>query len=138
MRTDRFSDSGGGPYRESTWTKHPPGRDPPWTETPRQRPPGQRHPSPGQRPPLPRRNLGPGSETPRRNMGPGSQTGSDIIQRPEPPNRLTDASDNITLPQTSFAGGKKKRTVIYIYIFICFNICLDCDGIGDGEPTMFL
>ena len=43
----------------------------------------------------------------RKNMGPGSQTGSDIIQRPPPPmNRMTHASKNITLPQTSFAGGK--------------------------------
>ena len=34
---------------------------------------------------------------------PGSQTESDIIERP--PDRLTDTSENITLPQTSFAGG---------------------------------
>ena len=27
---------------------------------------------------------------PRRNMGPGSQTGSDIIHRPSPVNRMTD------------------------------------------------
>ena len=49
--------------------------------------------------------MGPGTDTPRRNMGPGSQIGSDIMQRP-PPDRMTDTRpENITLPQTSFAGG---------------------------------
>ena len=53
----------------------------------------------------------PGTETPpptRRNVGPGSQTGNDIIQRPPPMYRMTDVSENITLPQTSFTGGNEK------------------------------
>ena len=44
------------------------------------------------------------------------------VQRETPPpvNRMTDASKNITLPQTSFAGGNKKA----------FNrMCTDC---GNG------
>ena len=48
------------------------------------------------------------TETPRTETPPG-QTGSDIIQRPPPPpwtEWLTHACENITLPQTSFAGGK--------------------------------
>ena len=48
--------------------------------------------TPGQRPP-----------SPRRNMGPGSQTGSDIIQTPS--YGQTNTCKNITLSQTSFAGG---------------------------------
>ena len=59
---------------------------------------------PGTGTPL-RRIMGPGIETLGRNVGPGSQTGSDIIQRPPPMNRMTHASENITLPRTSFAGG---------------------------------
>ena len=51
--------------------------------------------------------MGRETETPpRKEMGPGSQTGSDIIQSPPPVDRMTDASESITLPQTSFAGGK--------------------------------
>ena len=41
-------------------------------------------------------------------MGPGSQTGSNIIEGPPPPvNRMTHASKNMTLPQTSFADGNE-------------------------------
>ena len=45
--------------------------------------------------------------TPRRSMGPGSQTGSDIIETPSSlwTEWLTHTCENITLPQTSFAGG---------------------------------
>ena len=70
-----------------------------WTETPTDRDrdlPGQRLLYRG---PLGQRLLG-------RNMGPSSQTRTDIIQRP--PLWIewqTHASENITLPQTSFAGG---------------------------------
>ena len=47
---------------------------------------------------------------PGRNMGSGSQTGSDIIQRLPPlVDRMTDVSKNITLPLTSFAGGKNAK-----------------------------
>ena len=70
---------------------------------------------PGQRPPG--RNMEPKTETPRRNVeletetlgkntGPGSQTGSDIIEIPPPPDRMTDTGKNITSSVTSFAGGK--------------------------------
>ena len=42
-----------------------------------------------------------------RNTGPVSQRGNDIIQRPPSPRRgRIDTCKNITLPQTSFAGGK--------------------------------
>ena len=81
-----------------------PDRDPLDRDLPGQRPPHKD--PPGQRPPT-WRNMGPGTDTPRRNMGPGCQTGSDIIRRPPPPpDRMTDTRpENITLPQTSFAGG---------------------------------
>ena len=89
MCTARFSDSWGG-------------EGSPYIGPPRQRPPGQR---------LPRHREEHGTrdrDPSRRNMGRGSQTGSDIIQRtPSPMDRITDASENITLPQTSFAGGNK-------------------------------
>ena len=47
---------------------------------------------------------------PGRTMGPGSQMGSDIIQTPPhpTPNRMTHASKNVTLSQTSFAAGKNR------------------------------
>ena len=44
-------------------------------------------------------------------MGPVSRTGSDIIQRPHP--RMTHASKNITLPQTSFAGGNNCKFILW-------------------------
>ena len=90
----------------------------PWTETPGQWPPS------GQRPP---NRYPPWTETgqrlsPRRHMRPGSQTGSDIIQRP--PCGMTDTCENITLPQTSFAGGKDRYTCKYSFppVLLCiFN-----------------
>ena len=54
---------------------------PPPTETPRQETP----PHPGQRPPWKEHGTRDRDSLPRRNMGPVSQTGSDIIQRPLPP-----------------------------------------------------
>ena len=84
MRTARFCDSGeGGVFLQR----------PPWTEIPLW---PETHPFDSDLP---------GIETPRRNMGPGNQW-SDIIQRPPWTEWLTHASENITLPQTSFAGGK--------------------------------
>ena len=51
--------------------------------------------------------MGPGTEIPKRKMGKGSQTGIDIIHRtPIWTEWTTDRCKNITLPQTSFAGGK--------------------------------
>ena len=79
----------------------------PPTETPL-----DRAPLPGQKAPLDRPLLdrGPRKEhgtrdrdPPRRNMRPGSQTGSDVIQRL--PCGQTNTCENITLPQTWFAGG---------------------------------
>ena len=59
------------------------------------------------------------------NIGPGSQTGSDIIQRPPPPvNKMTHASENITLLQTSFAGGKYHGRLF---------IESHCDSISDAR-----
>ena len=46
-------------------------------------------------------------DPPRRNMGTDSQTGSDIIQRP--PRGWKNTCENITFPQTSFAGGKYQK-----------------------------
>ena len=86
MHTAYSSDLGGGLYRET-----------PLTETPRQRRLDRETPPP---------HMEIGTEPPRRNMRPGCQTESDIIQRPTPMD-MTDASGNITLHQTSFAGGNK-------------------------------
>ena len=80
----------------------PPGQRPPsWTETPlldRDPPPGQRPPSwtetlPRQRPP---------GQRPPQVMWPVVHAGTET----PPVNRMTHACENITLPQTSFAGGK--------------------------------
>ena len=70
--------------------------------------------------------LGLKTETPPgRNMEPVSQTGSDIIQRPPTPvNRMTDASKNITLPQTSLAGAN-----CWHYISFQFSW-----GISNNQP----
>ena len=78
----------------------PPGQRLPLTETPsQQRPLWTETPNEG--------TCDQGQRPPRRNMGSGSQTGSDIIQTPPPPmDRMTDTCKNITLPQSSFAGGK--------------------------------
>ena len=78
----------------------------------------------------PRRNMGPATETPQKEHGtrdrpPGrtwdqQPTGSDIIQRPPPScgqNWLTHACENITLPQTSFAGGKYAQITNKLTIF---------------------
>ena len=111
----------------------PPGKRPPEgpeTETPSGRNMGPETETPrrnmGPETETPGKNMGPGSETevtsyrtppsPRRNMGPETETSwkelgtrqrdrSDIIQKP--PCGQTNASENITLHQTSFAGGKK-------------------------------
>ena len=72
-----------------------------------QRPPPDRYPSPIHRPPW-KENGTRHREPPRRNMGPGSHTGSDIIQKPLPLDRMTDTCKNINLPQTWFAGGNKQ------------------------------
>ena len=50
------------------------------------------------------------TETPRKNMGP--ETRSDMIP-PPPMNRMTDRCKNITLPQTSFAGGNNRHVGIF-------------------------
>ena len=101
-----YSSPIGGVSIGGVWTETPPRQRSPWTETlrdgylpPEGDPPEQR---------LPRRNMGPGTETPRRTIGPGSQIGSDIIQTPPLVNRMTHGSKNITLSQTSFAGGKNQ------------------------------
>ena len=71
--------------------------------------------SPGQRPPqteTPWTDIPPEGtwdQIQRLPEGTVSQTGSDIIQNHPPPatpvNRMTNASKNMTLPQTPFAGG---------------------------------
>ena len=80
---------GGGvsPWTETPWTDTSQNRDPP---PPYGDLPWQRLPTPRQRPSW--------TETP--------WAGSDIIQRPLPRGQK-DACENITLPQTSFAGGNK-------------------------------
>ena len=83
----------------------------PWTETPLTETPG--------------RNMGPETETPRRNMGPGNQTGRDIIQRPLLLLGQTNDSENITLPQTSFAGGNNKQYLLSLrctYNHMCWSL----------------
>ena len=58
---------------------------------------------------------------PRRNMGAGSQTGSDIIHIL--PCGQTNTCENITLSQTSFAGGKYYQVVPTKYVkwYLCFS-----------------
>ena len=63
----------------------------------------------------------PPSRPHKRKMGPGSQTWSDIIQRPTlPVDRMTDASENIALPQASFAEGNiiHQNISVLFYMFI--------------------
>ena len=97
----------------------------PRTETPRLRPPLTETPldrdplldrvplldrdPPGEKPPLPQRNIGPGTE--RHPEGTWDQAARQEMTsyRDLPPlDRLTDTCKTITLPQTSFAGGKDK------------------------------
>ena len=40
-----------------------------------------------------------------------------------PVNRMTDACENITLPQTSFAGGKNKKILVLKPTATIFPIC---------------
>ena len=74
---------------------------------------------PGQRPPKTETTLDkyPSGtrerDPPRKHMGPVSRTGSDIIQRPTRCGQ-TDTSKNITLPQTSFTGGKNVNFVLLV------------------------
>ena len=73
--------------------------------------------SPWQRPPPPpEATWDLRQRPPRRNMGPVSQTGSDIVTsyRDPSPCGQTDTCKNITLPQTSFAGGKNKQEGISV------------------------
>ena len=73
----------------SPQAESPTGQRPPWTDTP----PPERTWDQADTP------------LPRRNMGPGSQTGRDIIQRLPPPHHGQNphACENIPLPQTSLA-----------------------------------
>ena len=73
-----------------------------WTETPLDRDPPEGTWDQGQRPDQAAR-----------------QTGSDIKDSPPPVNRMTHASENITLPQTSFAGGKNFPSHIKSFCDIC-------------------
>ena len=70
------------PGQRPPWTETPCDRDLPWTETPVTETPLGQNPSPDRIPPLTETNLLPGQ---------------------------TDACENIALPQTSLAGGKKVR-----------------------------
>ena len=95
--TVRGSLSGGGGV---SLDRDPLDRDPlPWTETPQ------------------KEHWTRDRDPPRRNIGPVSQTGSDIIQRP--PCGQTNTCKNITLSQTSFAGGNKyniKRFALFLQV----------------------
>ena len=111
MRTARFS------YPLGVSLHRPPGQTP-WTETAGQRPPSTET-LPEQRPTV--RNTEPGVETPRKNMGPGSQTGSDSVHRALC--MMTHASENITLPQTSFAGSKIMKAYLFTsQTYNCYRI----------------
>ena len=121
------------PRQTFPWTKtllldkdYPPGqRLHSWTETPLldRDPPGQRSP---------RRNMGPVTKT-----GPGSQTDRKWHQRlPPPVNRMTHASENITLPQTSFAGGKNFPSHIKSFCDICV-VCVTAAGNFTVWPSVF-
>ena len=61
----------------------------------------------------------PGAGTPGTRHPPGPGTPQD--QTPPPVNRMTDRCKNITLPQTSFAGGNKFFCVIAIAVMNGFN-----------------
>ena len=97
------------PWTETPQTETPLDRDPPgqrpllWTETP----PMDRDPSPGQRTPWTEtspmdRDLPPGQRSPRQRPLPWTKT---PLDRDPHMNRITDKCKNITLSQTSFAGG---------------------------------
>ena len=77
--------------------RYPPGRYPHWQVPPRQVPPPGRYTPLGRSPPA---GTPPGQVHPPRQVHPPWQV--------HPPvNRMTNWCKNITLPQTSFAGGKK-------------------------------
>ena len=77
----------------------------PWDQAP---PPGTRHPPPGTRHPPgtthPRDQTPPWDQAPPRPGTPGTR-----YHTPPPVNRITDKCKNITLPQTSFAGGNYSK-----------------------------
>ena len=80
MHTARFSDSGGSPYRDTPGQRPPEGT---WDQ--------------GQRPPL----EGTWDQTARQEV---------TSYRDPPPCGQTDTCENITLPQTLFAGGNNGIT----------------------------
>ena len=88
-------------------------RDLPFKENPSQRSPKQRPPwteSPTDRTPLPETTLDkaspPWTENPPSLEGDSSEGTWDQAQRPPPRELMAHACENITWPQTSFAGGK--------------------------------
>ena len=97
-------------------SRHPPRPDPPRTRTPRSRqpppqsrhPPGRRHTPPEQAPP-------PGAGTP-------------------PVNKMTDRCKNITLPQTSFAGCKKR--IFEVSVLQTMSRLLTCQGSKIKMPNL--
>ena len=73
---------------------------------------------------------------PRRNMGPGIQTGSDIIQRPPPVDRMTDTCKNIPLPQTLHAFVHDLPTPFSVLPVKLIHVhCAHSSDIGTNRPT---
>ena len=80
-------------------------------------PPGQRYPPPWTENTLLDRDTHLWTETPWRETALDKDppwTGSDIIQRAPHPHGQTDTCENITLPQTSFAGGNNPSLTIVL------------------------
>ena len=74
-----------------------PGKETPWTETP------------------PGKNMGPGTKTPQKKHGKAARQEVISYRDPLPLTRMTDGSENITLPQTSYVGGK--NAFVYLFSF---------------------
>ena len=95
MRIGRSSSHLGG-LHQAPWEQAPP-RD---QTLPLSIPPRTRPPPPDQAPAPDQAPLGPDPPRP----------GTPQDQAPPPVNRMTNRCKNITLPQTSFAGGKKRKS----------------------------
>ena len=123
MCTARSSSHPGGSPPGSPWTRHPPGPGTPWTRYPQdQAPPEQAPPrSRPNRDQTPPKQAQTPPDTPRDqaptwnwHTSPPEQAppGPDTPPEQEPPlwtEFLTHSCKNITLPQTSFAGGNNRK-----------------------------
>ena len=101
-----------------------------WRQTPLDADPLDTDPSPRMQTPHPRGRPSTLDADPPGGRPPGHVTCDACLEAtpPHPPtiDRVTDACENITLPQTSFAGGKKKPTGLSVRLLtmVKFEISL--------------